>query len=195
MYSSPPPDRHPPQWPPPGTPGPGASGRDQYYSVVSPPPRTHLPTIRIAKPTLPQWLLLIGGALVVLGAFLPWFAVSLTGDPHAQSIVITGWQSAFGKATGALGLAALVLALLHIGGVQLPPALLIRQRLLFVVLGAEALLLSVLCLLDGVRVVTVGSAATSAAVAAGIGLYAAILGALSILAGGLLADQKGPLLP
>jgi alpha-D-ribose 1-methylphosphonate 5-triphosphate diphosphatase PhnM len=45
---------------------------------------------------------------------------------------------------------------------------------------------------DGVRIITVDAAATSAEVAAGIGLYATMLGAGCIAVGGLLAEQKVP---
>jgi hypothetical protein len=179
MYSSPPPpDPYPPAYGPSG----GAADRPRYAAPVPPRPRDRLPTIRIPKPTLPQWLLLVGGALIVIGAFFPWSSISLGLAAQAKTISITGWQSAFGKATAVFGLAALALALAQLARLQVPRLFQEHARTLYLLCGVEALLVTVLYLLDGERVVTVG---TYAAASAGLGLYLALIGAGSIVLGSL----------
>ena len=183
QYSPTPPDPYPPSY---GSSG-GSSGRPQYRPVVPPRQRDRLPTIRIPKPTMPQWFLLGGGVLVLVGAFLPWSSISLGLGQQAQTITITGWQSAFGKAAAAFGLAVLALVLARMANLQLPRALEERERGLYLLFGGEGLLLSVLYLLDGVRVVTTG---TYSATSAGLGLYLAIIGAGSSVLGGVLLARK-----
>jgi hypothetical protein len=144
--------------------------------------------MRIPKPTLPQWLLLGGGALILIGAFLPWSSISLGLAAQAKTISITGWQSAFGKATAVFGLAALALVLAQLARLQLPRPLQEHAGALYLLCGAEALFVTVLYLLDGERVVTVG---TYAAASAGLGLYLALIGAGSIVLGGILLRRNG----
>jgi hypothetical protein len=184
MYSPPPPDPYPQASSASG----GAADRPRYAPPVSPRPRDRLPTIRIPKPTLPQWLLLAGGLLILIGAFFPWTSISLGLAAQAKTISITGWQSAFGKATAVFGLAALALALAQVARLQLPRLMQEHGRTLYLLCGVEALLVTVLYLLDGERVVTVG---TYAAASAGLGLYLALIGAGSIMVGSLSLRRTG----
>lgn len=138
-------------------------------------------------PTPSQWLLLVGGVLIVAGSALPWWSVTLpsgrVGASAAVTLASAGWSTASGKVVVALGAIVLLLALLRVLRVPLPSALAPRERVVYVALGAEALLLEVLALLDGVHVFTSGG---YIAASIGIGLYLALAGAVAAIAGGWL---------
>ena len=137
---------------------------------------------------MPQWLLLGGGACTLLGAFLPWSSISLGLGKQAQTVTTSGWQSSFGKATAVFGLVALALALASLSRLRMPRGLVVRERGLYMFLGGEGLLLTVLYLLDGSRVFSVGAFSS---VSAGLGLYLAIIGAGCTVLGGLLLRTGG----
>jgi hypothetical protein len=179
MYPSSP-DPYPPPY--------GAQGRAPYGAPVPPRQRERLPTIRIPKPTMPQWLLLGGGALTLLGAFLPWSSVSVGLGRQAQTITTSGLQSSFGKAMAVFGVVALALALASLLGLRMPRGLVARERGLYVFLGGEGLLLTVLYLLDGSRVLSTGEFSSASA---GVGLYLSIIGAGCTVLGGVLLRTGG----
>jgi hypothetical protein len=164
----------------------GSSARAQYGGPVPPqapapqPRRSALPTMGIPRPTLGEAGALIGALLVVVGAFLPWSSVTL-GAAQRLTIATAGWESAEGKVVAVLGLATLALALLRLTGVKLPAALAPWERIIYIGLGAEALLLTLLYALDGVRVL---SAVGFVSAGAGRGMYLALIGSAAITAGG-----------
>lgn len=138
---------------------------------------------RLRLPTPSQWLLLAGGVLTLGGAALPWWSVTLPADRGHATLALAGWSTANGKAVALLGALVLLLALLRLLRVPLPVALGARERVVYVALGAEALLLALLALLDGVHVFAVGGYVSASS---GIGLYLALVGAAAAIAGGWL---------
>lgn len=132
-----------------------------------------------------QWLLLAGGALTIAGAALPWWAVTLPGDHKSASLALAGWATASGKAVAVLGALVLLLALVRLLRIPLPAAVAERERVVYMALGGEALLLELLALLDGVHVFAAGG---YVAASAGIGLYLALVGAVAAIAGGWLHE-------
>lgn len=165
----------------------GAPPQSPYGAPpVQPPPRTPRRASRVPQLTPTQWTLLGGGALTVLGSFLPW--TILTFALNHQTIAITGWDTSFGKVTALLGVAALILLALRLFGIKLPEALADRERLILLGLGAEALLLAVLYLLDGVQVLAAGAFASTGP---GIGLYLSLIGSLALAIGAYLHKGAG----
>ena len=164
----------------------GSSGRPPYGGPVppqAPPPqprRSTLPTMRIPRPTLGEAGALIGAVLVVVGAFLPWSSITL-GQLQRLTIATTGWESAEGKVVAVVGVLTLALAVLRLAGVKLPAALAPWERPIYIGLGAEALLLTLLYALDGVRVLSTDGLVTASA---GLGMYLALIGSAAITAGG-----------
>ena len=141
---------------------------------------------RRSRPRLPtpsQWLLLLGGALTVGGAALPWWALTLPDAHGSTTLALAGWSTAGGKAVAALGAAVLLLVLVRLLRIPLPEGVGARERVVYVALGGEALLLELLALLDGVHVFASGG---YVAASSGIGLYLALAGAAAVIAGGLL---------
>ena len=172
------PDPYPPAY--------GSSARPPYRGPVppqAPPPqprRSTLPTMHIPRPTLGEAGALVGALLVVVGAFLPWSSITL-GALQRLTVATSGWESAEGKVVALLGLATLALAVLRLAGVKLPAALAPWERPIYIGLGAEALLLTLLYALDGVRVLSTDGLVTTGA---GLGMYLALIGSAAITAGG-----------
>jgi hypothetical protein len=172
------PDPYPPAY--------GSSARPPYGGPMppqAPPPqprRSTLPTMRIPRPTLGEVGALVGALLVVVGAFLPWSSITL-GALQRLTVATSGWESAEGKVVALLGLATLALAVLRLAGVKLPAALAPWERPIYIGLGAEALLLTLLYALDGVRVLSTDGLVSTGA---GLGMYLALIGSAAITAGG-----------
>ena len=140
---------------------------------------------RVRLPTPSQWLLLAGGVLTIAGAALPWWSVTLPGDHKGATLALAGWDTASGKAVTVLGALVLLLALVRLLRIALPAAVAERERVVYVALGGEELLLALLALLDGVHVFAAGG---YVAASAGIGLYLGLVGAVAVLAGGWLHE-------
>lgn len=138
---------------------------------------------RLRLPVPSQWLLLAGGALTIAGAALPWWSVTLPGARGSAALALAGWATASGKVVAVLGALVLLLALARLLRIPLPAAVAERERVAYVALGGEALLLELLALLDGVHVFAAGG---YVAASAGIGLYLALIGAVAAIAGGWL---------
>ncbi len=176
MYGSPPPP------PNDGTPrGPYDRGRAPSPAHASPREPRGQARFRPLAPS--QWLLLAGGALTVIGSALPWWSLTLPEEPRSAALSPAGWTTAEGKAVAVLGALVFLLALLRLLRVPLPAAVGSRERVIYVALGAEALLLALLALLDGIHVFTPGG---YIAAAAGVGLYLTLVGAAASIAGGAL---------
>jgi hypothetical protein len=141
------------------------------------------PLDALPRPTVPQWLVLGGGLLTALSGLLPWWSVTLVLSARSISLTTAGWESASGKVVALLGLLAIVLVALRLWRVTLPPMLRKRTRTIAIAMGALALLLSALALLDGVRVLAPGALVSGRA---GIGIYVALIGAAAMIAGGWL---------
>lgn len=137
----------------------------------------------LPRPTVPQWLLLGGGLLTVLSGLLPWWSVTLVLSSRQVSLSTAGWESASGKVVALIGLLAIVLVALRLWRVSLPTVLRPHTRTIAIGMGALALLLAALALLDGVRVLAPGALVSGGA---GIGIYVALVGAAAMIAGGWL---------
>jgi hypothetical protein len=175
MYAPPPPDA-------------SSSGASERYSAT---PHTAQRGSRLQPPALSQWLLLAGSALILIGTALPWWAITLpVVRDSAIRLTQTGLTTASGKAVAVLGVLLLVLTLLRLVRVPLPGAISSRERAIYVVLASEALLLTLLALLDGVQVFAIGGFVAVGTgfvtVGTGIGLYLALVGTVAAIAGGWL---------
>ncbi len=173
----------------------GRSGRP-HGEPVQPAPRptrTADATPRLWKLTPAQWVLASGGLLMLLGTFLPWYAVTLVVPGQQQSTIISGWDVPTGKATLLLGMLALALLALQLLNVKLPAMVSDREVLIYLALGVESFLFALLYLLDGPRILTSGGFYTAGT---GIGLYLVLAGSIAIAAGGYLRthDRKSWLL-
>lgn len=175
MYGSPPP-------PPDATSG-GPYDRTRPPAPAQASPRSSRSPSRRSTPAPSQWLLLAGGALTVVGSALPWWSLTLPDEPRSTAVGLAGWTTADGKAVVVLGALVFLLALLRLLRVPLPAAVGARERVVYLALGAEVLLLALLALLDGVHVFTPGG---YIAASAGIGLYLTLMGAAASIAGGVL---------
>lgn len=170
MYGSPPPDATPG--------GPYDRGRAPAHAS----PRGSPSRRRLATPS--QLLLLAGGALAVGGTALPWWSLTLPSSERGSvTLALAGWTSAEGKLVAALGALVVLLALLRLLRIPLPAAVGSRERLVYLALGSQALLLALLALLDGVHIFTTGG---YVAATAGLGLYLTLAGAAASVVGGAL---------
>lgn len=155
--------------------------------------RPHAPVRRASRgrdarwrlPTPSQWLLLAGGALIVVGSALPWWSLILPSGIGIGRVelALAGWTTAGGKVVAVLGAITLLLALLRVLRVPLLGALAPHERIVYLALGGEALLLALLALLDGVHVFSAGGYIGASS---GIGLYLALAGGIAVIAGGWL---------
>jgi hypothetical protein len=137
------------------------------------------------------WLAGGGGLAMLLGSFLPWLTLSVTGannrvTSHSQS----GWDlSAFGRVTALIGLLALALFVVRLLNVRVPVRLPWTDRNIYLALGIEALLLGILYLIDdahaaqSVRGLSVGPA---------FGLFLTVLGAIALTVGAYLLGRPDP---
>jgi hypothetical protein len=136
-----------------------------------------------AAPAATGWedrLAWVAGLVLALSAFMDWYVGTL---PNGLTLSVTGWHAgALGKLVFFVGLAALILEALREAGITLPATL--PDRLVLVGLGA----LGVIFVL--IRLISVPDT-YFASTSRGIGLYVALLGALGVLAAGLLrtADE------
>jgi hypothetical protein len=178
-YNSP--DSYPPSY--------GTPARPPYGSPAKAPAR---PASKVAALNLApsQWLLLAGGLLTIVGSLLPWYSLSFMLANQRQSAMVSGWDVSFGKATALLGLLTLALVAARFLKVKLPAVLATHEAGIYLGLGAETFFLSLLYLLDGVRVVAPGSYYSGSPA---LGLYLVLVGAAIVVAGGYLAgkDQGG----
>jgi hypothetical protein len=141
------------------------------------------PLDALPRPTVPQWLLLGGGLLTALSGLLPWWSVTLVFSARRVTLATAGWESASGKVVALVGLLAIALVALRLWRVTLPPMMRQRTRTIAIGMGALALLLAALALLDGVRVLAPGALVSGGA---GIGIYVALVGGAAMIAGGWL---------
>lgn len=169
-------------YPPPSPPSSDGSPRGPYDRTRA-SARAPSRGSRTRLPTPSQWLLLAGSVLTIGGAALPWWSVTLPGARGEAAQAVAGWATASGKAVTVLGVLVLLLALARLLRIALPAAVAGRERVVYVALGGEALLLEALALLDGVHIFAGAGYVTASA---GIGLYLALAGAIAVIAGGWL---------
>jgi hypothetical protein len=134
------------------------------------------------------WLAGGGGLAMLLGSFLPWITVTVTGaNNHVTSLSQSGWDlSAFGRVTALMGLLALTLFVVRLLDVSVPVRLPWSDRTIYLALGIEALLLGILYLLDNAHS---AQSVRGLSVGPSFGLYLTILGAIALTVGAYLLDR------
>jgi hypothetical protein len=116
----------------------------------------------------------LSGLVLMLSSFMGWYA----GSDEGPTIAVIGWHTGvIGKLVFLLGLAVVVLVVLHELGIELPAT--VPESLVIIVLGALATILVLIRLIsvpdrffpfDG----------------RGIGIWIALIAALGLIVGGLL---------
>jgi hypothetical protein len=121
----------------------------------------------------------VSGLVLAISSFTDWYAGTL---PNGLTLSVIGWHTgALGKLVFFVGLATLILETSREAGILLPAA--VPDRLLLVGLGALAVIFVL------IRLISVPDV-YFASTARGIGLYVSLLGALGLLAAGLLRTAE-----
>jgi hypothetical protein len=144
-----------------------------------PPERTPRPALQM-RPGGGIWALggrvaWIAGLILMLSSFMSWYS----GDSiEGPTLSVIGWHTGtIGKLVFFIGLALVVIAILREVGIELPPS--IPESLVTIALGALGTVL-VLIRLISIPDTFAGTSGRS------IGLWIALLSALTIIAAGLL---------
>jgi hypothetical protein len=118
----------------------------------------------------------LSGLVLMLSSFMGWYAGS-SSDP-GPTIAVIGWHTGvIGKLVFLLGLAVVVLVVLHELGIELPAT--VPESLVIIVLGALATILVL------IRVISVPDSFYPFG-GRGIGIWIALIAALGLIVGGLL---------
>ena len=143
-----------------------------------PPPRPHDRDAFVSLPggiwAAGERIAALAGFVLMLSTFMGWYA----GSEEGPTIAVIGWHTgAIGKLVFLLGLAVVVLVVLHELGIELPAT--VPESLVVIVLGSLATILVLIRLIsvpdrffpnDG----------------RGIGIWISLLAALALIVGGLL---------
>ena len=116
----------------------------------------------------------LAGFVLMLSTFMGWY----TGSKQGPTIAVIGWHTgAIGKLVFLLGLAVVVLVILHELGIELPAT--VPESLVVIVLGSLATILVL------VRLISVPDRFFPND-GRGIGIWISLLAALALIVGGLL---------
>jgi hypothetical protein len=143
-----------------------------------PPPRPHDRDALVSLPggiwAAGERIAALAGLVLMLSTFMGWYA----GSEEGPTIAVIGWHTgAIGKLVFLLGLAVVVLVVLHELGIELPAT--VPESLVVIVIGSLATILVLIRLIsvpdrffpnDG----------------RGIGIWISLLAALALIVGGLL---------
>jgi len=143
-----------------------------------PPPRPHDRDAFVSLPggiwAAGERIAALAGFVLMLSTFMGWYA----GSEEGPTIAVIGWHTGtIGKLVFLLGLAVVVLVVLHELGIELPAT--VPESLVVIVLGSLATILVLIRLIsvpdrffpnDG----------------RGIGIWISLLAALALIVGGLL---------
>jgi hypothetical protein len=143
-----------------------------------PPPRPHDRDAFVSLPggiwAAGERIAALAGFVLMLSTFMGWYA----GSEEGPTIAVIGWHTgAIGKLVFLLGLAVVVLVVLHEFGIELPAT--VPESLVVIVIGSLATILVLIRLIsvpdrffpnDG----------------RGIGIWISLLAALALIVGGLL---------
>ena len=143
-----------------------------------PPPRPHDRDAFVSLPggiwAAGERIAALAGLVLMLSTFMGWYA----GSEEGPTIAVIGWHTgAIGKLVFLLGLAVVVLVVLHELGIELPAT--VPESLVVIVIGSLATILVLIRLIsvpdrffpnDG----------------RGIGIWISLLAALALIVGGLL---------
>jgi hypothetical protein len=116
----------------------------------------------------------LSGLVLMLSSFMGWYA----GSDEGPTIAVIGWHTGvIGKLVFLLGLAVVVLVVLHELGIELPAT--VPESLVIIVMGALATILVL------IRLVSVPDRFFPFD-GRGIGIWIALIAALGLIVGGLL---------
>jgi hypothetical protein len=116
----------------------------------------------------------IAGLVLALSSFMGWYAGSGVG----VKLAVIGWHTGvLGKLVFFIGLAVVVIVVLHELGFELPPS--VPESLVILALGALATIFVL------IRIISIPDSVLPAD-GRGIGIWIALLAALGVIAGGLL---------
>ena len=116
----------------------------------------------------------ISGLVLALSSFMDWYAGSGVG----VKLAVIGWHSGvLGKLVFFIGLAVVVIVVLHELGFELPPS--VPESLVILALGALATIFVL------IRIISIPDSVLPAD-GRGIGIWIALIAALGVIAGGLL---------
>ena len=116
----------------------------------------------------------LAGFVLMLSAFMGWYA----GSEEGPTIAVIGWHTgAIGKLVFLLGLAVVVLVVLHELGIELPAT--VPESLVIIVIGSLATILVL------IRMISVPDRFFPND-GRGIGIWIALIAALALIVGGLL---------
>jgi hypothetical protein len=116
----------------------------------------------------------LAGFVLMLSTFMGWYA----GSEEGPTIAVIGWHTgAIGKLVFLLGLAVVVLVVLHELGIELPAT--VPESLVVIVIGSLATILVL------IRVISVPDRFFPND-GRGIGIWISLLAALALIVGGLL---------
>ncbi|MCS7007378.1 MAG: hypothetical protein RMM28_07260 [Thermoleophilia bacterium] len=135
------------------------------------------PLSRPGAPLLGGRLLLLFGLLLSVSALTGWY----TGEGVGTTVSVLGWHTGIiGKLVLALGLLAVLLAILREVGVSLPPS--VPESLLAIAIGAVATILVL------VRIISVPD--TFFFASRGVGIWISLACAIGIILAGLLEASE-----
>ena len=150
-------------------------GSDLFYDQGpggSPPPAPQMPSGW--RPYAGDRVTWISGLVLALSSFMGWY----TGSGLGVKLAVIGWHTGtIGKLVFFIGLAVVAIVALRAVGFDLPAAL--PESLVVLGLGAVATVFVL------IRVITIPDSVLPAD-SRGIGLWISLLGALGVIAGGLL---------
>jgi len=116
----------------------------------------------------------VAGLVLALSSFMGWYAGSGVG----VKLAVIGWHTGvLGKLVFFIGLAVVVIVVLHELGFELPPS--VPESLVILALGALATIFVL------IRIISIPDSVLPAD-GRGIGIWIALIAALGVIAGGLL---------
>jgi len=145
------------------------------------PPRRPQPQLRFdfKQVTQPQWFVAGGGLVLFITTLLPWYSVQYL----VKTTAVLGIQGGIGKVVCLISLLALLLCGLRIFHVTLPFRLAVADRIIYMGLAGEAVLLCLIYLLDNPGMVPTNFGYTAGPSA---GVFLALLASAAIAVGGYL---------
>ena len=150
----------------------------EHYPSQRPPSGEHERDLLLMLPggiwAMGERVTALAGFVLMLSSFMGWYA----GSGEGPTIAVIGWHTGvIGKLVFLLGLAVVVLVVLHELGIELPAT--VPESLVIIVLGSLATILVL------IRVISVPDQFFPYD-GRGIGLWIALIAAVGLIVGGLL---------
>jgi hypothetical protein len=143
-----------------------------------PPPQEPERDVMLAVPggiwAMGERVTALAGLVLMLSSFMGWYA----GSDEGPTIAVIGWHTGvIGKLVFLLGLAVVVLVVLHELGIELPAT--VPESLVIIVIGALATILVLIRLISVPDTFFPNDGR-------GIGIWIALIAAIGLIVGGLL---------